>query len=381
MRKELCILLFVLSFLSSGAECRPKSKLPYKLLYDIDLNYNFDNREFDTGRIPLSPSQTLHFISSTTLFGISLGEEADAKHNILAGITVFKHMGDRKPLLDILKEGESLLYYNYAKQFANNSHFEFYAGVFPRQKSGKEYGRMFFSDSVIISDKNIEGAMLSYASERIYFELGLDWMGKFGSGSRERFMIFSRSVFNLAKKLKTGCNFTGYHYANMEEYGGVVDNYLAEPYISLDCDYKKLYSKFTFGYLQSVQQDRIKNTGFEFPKGVIFEYEAKLYSFGISNSLYAGNNIMPYYHETDIRGMKYGNNLYFGEPFYSIVPYRDKNIFGGYNRFELYWRPAVSKYVSLELSFSFHSKTEDWKIFTFEGTQQRLSLILNFTNK
>ena len=69
--------------------------------------------------------------------------------------------------------------------------------------------------------------------------------------------------------------------------------------------------------------------------------------------MFIGTDMMPYYNSADTGGDKYGNRLYFGDPFYRIHDDGSQTA-GLYDRFEVYYEPHVGKYLSIRIAARFH---------------------------
>ena len=68
---------------------------------------------------------------------------------------------------------------------------------------------------------------------------------------------------------------------------------------------------------------------------------------------YYGTDIMPYYNNFDEGGIKYGNDLYLGDPFFRV--HDDKSTGAGlYDRFEVCYEPSLGQYLKLRIAALFH---------------------------
>ena len=81
--------------------------------------------------------------------------------------------------------------------------------------------------------------------------------------------------------------------------------------------------------------------------------------------------MMPYYANVDNAGLKYGPDLYFGDPFYRI---HDNGATGAgfYDRLELYYEPDIADFLSLRVSALFH-----FNGMKYTGCQQMIALRFN----
>lgn len=325
----------------------PKTEIATGLDYDM----TFDNRELY--RSKFSESMTIFGSRLTPTIGLTLQNNDDARHSIMFGVDLLRDFGaaDNKPK-NIIKE--PVFYYRLEKK-TGNMDIEMYTGVFPRKKMEGEYSEAFFSDSLKFYDNNLEGLLLKFRLQNSYFELGCDWMGQQGPAQRERFMVFSSGEGKIAPVFSLGYSAYMYHYAGSEAVRGVVDNILINPYAVLDLSSKTDFQTFTMrlGWLQGLQNDR-KNIGqYTRPYGAEFDFELRKWNIGMRNSMFYGRDMMPYYNRTDAGGFKYGNDLYFGDPFYRVHDDSSEGL-GMYDRFELYWNPFVSKHLDIKVRALFH---------------------------
>ena len=81
--------------------------------------------------------------------------------------------------------------------------------------------------------------------------------------------------------------------------------------------------------------------------------------------------MMPYYNRIDNAGLKYGSDLYFGDPFYRV----HDNMASGpgfYDRLEIYYEPNIGEFIRLRLSALFHFNGT-----RYSGCQQMVQLYFN----
>lgn len=321
-----------------------------KFIWDVDFNFKFDNREY--AGIDISPHKTLFGAFLTPQVGLEW-----EKHSVNLGVELMRNFGDKEN-----KYGyQALLYYNYL-----SDKYRVSAGVFPRTKMIGEYSHAFFGDDVRYYDTTIEGLALQYIGDRGYSELIVDWRSMMGNTDREIFSIYSASNYQF------NMFFLGYAF-HMGHYvvDGVIDNILLNPYVGLD--FSKILPldvlDVKLGWLQSFQHDRETVGHYVFPKGGLIDISVEKWGVGIDNSLFLGQNMMPYYYSTTSDGGIHGAALYSGELFYSTDS-------GLYNRLEMYWRP-LKKSKILDIKISFVCNFDGDGRF---GTQQAINLVFNLGN-
>lgn len=333
-----------------------------KFEYGLDFLFHFDNREFDYPNGKYMRSSTIFSVVGAPTVGFSIQQGEDANHRVNAGFDYYRDMGEgSKPDRDLR---EIIFNYDFHKRFSNGALFEAVAGVFPRHYMEGEYSEVFFTDSLLFYDHNLDGAILKYMTRNFYAELGADWMGKAGVTRKERFQLFFAGDWIPRHWFKLGFAGTFYHYAGSRQAPGVVDNHLLQTYIEFDA------GKFThlqelsikFSPLLSYQYDRVRDPGPKLPCGGEMVITTRNWNVWLQNTTYVGDNLMPYYYGVDTGGNPYAGNLYLGSPFYRKF----------YNLLELYWEPRLTEWLYFRASARFHFDEGG-----FMGCQQKLSLFLN----
>ena len=363
MKKLIYIFVLLLSATIVYSAEMPKPSF----VYDLDFEMLFDNREFSKSHF--TPSMTIFGTRLTPQVGLALNERNGAQHRLLAGIDVLKDFGSGKDH-DIFREIS--LYYNLRKKIAKTD-MEIYAGIFPRKVMEGEWSQAFFSDSLTFYDNNLEGLLLKFRRPKAYFEVGCDWMGQKILERRERFMVYTAGEGRVLPFMSVG--YAGYmlHYASSEFVHGVVDNLLINPYVRFDIDGVTGFQTLSFrlGWLQAMQRDRKLVGMFVYPYGGEFDQEVRNWNVGIRNKMFYGLDMMPYYNAVDAGGLKYGTDLYFGDPFYRIHDDGRKGS-GFYDRLEFYYEPKIGEYLKIRISALFHFNGT-----RFSGSQQVVSARFN----
>lgn len=320
-----------------------------KLVYDLDAQYHFDNREFDVAHELYTQSMTNHGISVAPFVGLSLFQGGKAEHRLMAGVEAFHLMGTPTALKDT---DVSLYLYYQGSVRTRRGTFTGTAGVYPTSMRYDGYGESFFSDSLKFYDRELEGLLLQYNTGRFRSELGLDWMGRYGYDVKERFQIYSSGRWNMTNWLTLGWAASMYHYAGSVTAKGVVDNHLLNPYVRFRLGHALGIQDLSLkaGALASYQWDRVRESGASVHMGGEAVFNVRNWNLGLRNTFYAGPDLQPLYDGTDTGGNKYGYMLYFGSPFYR----------GMYNLTEAYWNPYISKYVSLQFVLRFHFNADGY---------------------
>ena len=144
----------------------------------------------------------------------------------------------------------------------------------------------------------------------------------------------------------------------------MVDNHLLEPWVKVGFLRPSTRQEITLkaGLLAGYQCDRVRSSEPVFPIGGEVTLKGRYKSLSLQNAVYFGNNLQPFYGRFDLGGNKYGNDLYFGLPFYT----------GFYDRVEFAWTPALTRYLDLRLAVRAHFSTAG-----FLGWQQCFGLVVN----
>lgn len=336
-------------------------------VWDIGFGLRFDNREY----------AGMDGVPSETVFGARLMpqaglEWADAdklsapSHRLMIGGDVMATLGARVTWC------KPLFYYRYDSRI-----LKIYAGLFPHGVLSHQYPYAFYSDKVRWYDRTLEGVLFQV---RLYgnssLEAGIDWDSFKSGAQREKFMLFSSGKFDIYSHedfckwgIYGGYYATVYHHAGSEVVTGVMDNILVNPYLAgyWRSGSGKWNISARAGWLQAMQRDRKFGDGYLYPGGFYSEIEASWKWFGIRNTLYIGEDIMPYYDAADETGAVYGGGLYFGDMFYHTLD-------GVYNRLEAYWEARLGHDACLRLSTIHHYDGRKW------GWQQLLTIMVKFDN-
>lgn len=384
-----------------AGETETRGGLKVRFAYDVNFEMNFDNRENTSD---LSPSMTVFGARLTPEIGIGVTQGNGTRHRVMLGVDIMKDFGrgpDASPdgvvpgnkgyaNADLFRE--MTMYYRMDRRMGKTD-FSLTAGIFPKRFSmSREYSPAFISDSLKFYDNNYEGLLLSFSRPKSCYEVGCDWMGMFGRYERERFMLFSHGRSQILSWLSLGYTAYMYHYACSSTVDGVVDNILLNPWICLDAapvvPLQQL--SLTVGWLQGAQQDRLNVGEYVFPFGAEFTFDVRKWNVGLRNRLFVGRDMMPYYDSRDAGGFKYGNSLYWGDPFYRLFSGNDSRFAGAgssddamplydrsrsigiYNRLEAYYEPRIADFLYLKVGLVAHFLESG-----YAGFHQQVSLIFN----
>ena len=361
------LLIILLSVIGLDAFASSADSTKVNLVYDVRFDMNFDNREFAKNNF--SPAMTIFGARLTPSVGVAVKQPGNLKHKVMLGVDVMKDFGAPA---DSSLFRELNLYYQLDKK-AGKTAFSLQAGIFPRSSMEAYYSEAFFSDSLKFYDNNLEGLMLKLRRPKAYFELGCDWMGQYGKNQRERFMVFSGGSGKIFSFMSLGYSAYMYHYANSHQVKGVVDNFLVNPYVKFDFAEMTGMQSLALrgGWIQNMQNDRRNLGHYLFTGGAEVELDVRHWNIGIRNNFYIGQPLMPMYNIKDASGQKYGNNIYFGDPFYRL---NDDGTFGNgfYNRAEAYYDLNINDFLKMRVTAAFHITH-----MKYAGCQQMVRLVFD----
>ena len=307
-----------------------------RLLWDAELSTQFDNREYNTA---LTPSQTFFGLRATPELGIGWHAHAlklGVAANLEYGATPF----ELPPAL--------LLYYQYRSERFGAS-----VGFIPTSQLRGDYPHAIRSDSARFYDNTLQGALLQYVAPRGFIELSIDWRGRRDTYRREQFVILSAGRY-ARNALYAGYHLQMMHYARQNDgttatgTNSVVDNIQLHPHLGANISHRIWFDSLTVqaGWVISYQNDRGVENGASLPSGALLDLRLEKYGIGIYNSLYLGDNLLPYY-------ATYGTALYTNDPYYQTNT-------GVYNRLELYWHAVRSRSLDLKISSIHHYDGVCW---------------------
>ncbi len=325
-----------------------------KLYLDTDFNFDFDNTEYSGSNI--APSETL--------FGVSLAPvlryEWNDKHSLGVGVNMQKMFGSVRFLDDI----DLIAYYQF-----RNEKYGAVAGLFRREKLIGRYSEAFFSNAWLVDNRLVQGLALQYTDKRGFVELAADWNGLYSAQTREQFRILLSGEGRFAKIMYAGGTAVMQHYANRADFShNVVDNITVNAFLGVD-----FTAFFDFdirlGYLQSLQRDRLAESDWVAPLGAELFFRMSRWGVFISNNLYVGDNLQPFYNSVGKEGTPYGADLYASDPFYATPS-------GVYNRTGIgyernFWKDRI------KVKAEFVLKTDGERLYN----QQIISLGVNIAPK
>lgn len=340
--------------------------------WSLDYQYYFDNREFDRGGEAFTESMTLNAARITPYLTIDMGRPSsrrvrpgDASHRIVTGIDLYKDMGNGERNFSLFDEIS--FYYEYDAAWRKGRRFSMTAGVLPRTLTEGYYSRVIFSDATKFTDHNVEGLLLKYSSNTLFSELWCDWMGQYGYDRRERFQVNTAGQWDFSRIVSFGWNASLYHFAGSELEHYVVDNFLANLYLRADLAKKAGMQALSLnaGMLTGYQRDRREDL-YVIPVAFESVMDARKNNLGVENTFVCSPDMMVNY---DLLG----SDLYFGSPFY----HTSTGTLRPYDRLELYWQPQIGRNAHVRVSAVCHFAKGRSDRFSYQGMQQRFSVIFD----
>lgn len=346
MRKSVCFWVGLLTWLVSSQNTQGQG-----FLWEMDFAFRFDNREY--AHSTLAPSLTHFGVAAAPRIGYSWNEG----HTLFAGADLQQPFGMPGQAL----QANWLMYYEF-----QGDALQAQAGIFPRNKISGDYPHAFFDESQFF-DTALEGLRLHYAYRPDGFlEFVTDWNGCKYEHSRERFRIFMYGKQSFGEFF-IAVPFLLHHYANSDYVRGVVDNIWIYPHLGWHRDAGNWQVEGRLGWLKTFQNDRRQGKGYTNPGGLQAELSVQYGSLKCLNSLYFGENLLPYYQTLDAGGNAYADRLYLGNAFYRTNT-------GFYDQLELRWEPIRSETFQLAIRSIHHFTGKE------SGWQQLVTLQVNLSS-
>ena len=287
-----------------------------KLDYNVALEYVFADYEYNASHSQMDKSHTVHAVRVTPEAGLYLEQSPSAFHRLRLGVDIFRLFGEGVENKGLFKE--MIFYYNADAFLGNGSHFEAYAGSFPRRYGNRSaYLFTVYTSDEVFLDPNIEGFMLKYDNPgKVSAEFILDWCGMRGDENnprrREKIRILSSGRWALADRLDLGWTSSFFHYSISHVSENVVDNYMVNPRLEWSPATSLQECRIEAGALVGYHRDRIVSHDFKVPAGFYSRMVVGKWNVFLDNRLYCGGDQMPYF-DNSWDGEEYGLNVYKAE--------------------------------------------------------------------
>jgi hypothetical protein len=321
MMKKFLIITFLLGFIGIVQA--------QGLFYNIRLTHYFDNREYNN---PYADPQTLFGIRISPEMGWKKIDQEGRYHQIKIGVHYLQPIGSQITV----GQWDPIIYYQYQKK-GNILHF----GIIPYSKLIERIPLYVMSDSLSYVYPNINGALFQYKGDKGFFEGILDWRGAMSTQTREAFRIILKGRYYLNRFSIGGITFLN-HLSNKapnEPKDGVCDDYFISPEVGFHLDKNKIFdtTSIKISYIFASTRERITNTQFK-AHGIGLELFVKWRFLALQNSVYLGNNLLPFYD-------KYGSGLHLGDSYYKA---------SRYNRTSLMIYLIQKEFVTCSFSWNLH---------------------------
>lgn len=298
------------------------------LKLNTELNFFFDNTEFS--KSSYTKDQTMAGVQLTQEIGLNF----DKKHFIYSGIDAIKNLGSHH----FFDDYHLLAYY---KMVDKNTLLEI--GSFHRHELFDDYSNLFFQDSINFYKHTVDGVFLKKGDKDQFLKLWLDWTGLQSATERESFYVGLSGHKNFGKFFFANFQSYMYHFATTRPNPldlSVVDNLQGQ--FSIGFNYKDKPQNHHFstsiGLMSGFERDRKLMDDYKTPLGIVITSKYDYKGFGTENILYYGQKRLTLYE-------KYGNELYWGNPFLRG---------GNYFQNKLYWTWIENDKIEGQLSARTH---------------------------
>ena len=301
-------------------------------LYKAELLSYFDNREYGA---EIQRSQTLMGVRVSPEIGWGWQETPQISHRFMVGMHFIQPMGS--PLEE--KTVVPTAYY----QYSDLRHgLTMSLGAVPFTFLQSDLPGFLMYDSLTYMHPNIQGGLFQYRGSNGFAEFFCDWRGRQTEDRHEAFRLV------LTGRYYRGALFAGgimqlNHLANrLIVREGVSDDLVLYPYAGINLPLLDSCS-LQAGYIVEYERNRSVDAHPAFPQGAHISLFARWKRLGLSNTLYAGDNLFPLYPTK-------GKLLNQGDPFYQSSLY---------NRTDLFVYLIRNRIVNCLFSWNFHY-TQDY---------------------
>lgn len=361
-----------------------------KFGYDVDFHYFFDVRRFGSSSDLFMLSEVLNVARLTPTVNLSFSQNRNITHRLVTGIDVIKDLGenpivstyysddeDRLSLMNAYLFKELLIYYN-LKAASDRHSAELYAGIFPRTLRSGYYSLAMFSDADMLYNPNIEGFMLKYENRKLLAEAGIDCLGYKALDRRLAYMAFTSGLYKPLKWASIGWDGTYTSVGSSYLIISGAQSLLFNPYIKLEAGHLLKMQDLSLKAGGMISYQHYSNVVEEsrMPMGVEVISNIRHWNFGIENTFFYGDNMMPFRNSSFMDGGWTSTNastLYKGERFY----FTRRGYAAIYDRLELYFQPNISRGLDLRLSAVGHFINGTEAVNSFLGWQAKASLLFN----
>lgn len=312
-----------------------------KFIYNVDFATYFDNREYHA---PYQIAQTIFNFRLSPTIGIRLQDRLGGNHELVAGVHYTQPLGGNWSNVHLAPTA----YYKF-----NISGFKMQLGAIPYTERIYTLPDYLMYDSIVYMQPNIQGALISYTDQRGYIEFMCDWRSSQAVDRREMFRLLINGQYRY-RWLQIGGLAQMNHKANPSNaHEGVCDDAYIVPQIGVDLSKYACMDSLALrvSYIVGIQRMRVANDN-RTPQGVYMELFANWWFIGLRNTLYIGDNLMPFYNNSDYTfdALPYRSRLNQGDPFFQSRLYNRTDIFA-----YLYRNNFVNCYLSWNMHYDGHT--------------------------
>jgi len=270
-----------------------------EVVWSVDASILLNNRE---GGKTWSLDQTFMFTRLSPEVGISM---LGGEHVLRGGVAWYQPMIDNLAGYKVLPT----LYYQYHRQDG----WHITLGLLPRSVLVHRMPRYMWSDSLNYCQPNIRGCVLQWIKHQGYAELAIDWRQLQTDRQREAFTAFMNLDWQVAGPLSLGGHIQYNHLAKSKQRSNQImyDDCVLNPMVAANlshCTTRLDSLRVAAGAIIALEQYRVNNQ-WSCSAGFVMSAIACWRCLQVDETLYAGNNLMPYYDQV-------GSQLYLGDPYY-----------------------------------------------------------------
>ena len=268
------------------------------LEWKINLDYFFDNREYDRSQHTIAQTLSGTHIMPQMLLKI------DSVRRIQFGVDVLTLAGDKRLIANI----QAIAYYNLQYKQHN-----FVVGAFPRKNFLNNYSELLFQDSIQHFRPLMHGAFWQIGNANNFFNLWLDWTGRASADTEESFFVGLSGSAQVVRNLSFDFQSYMFHLAFTNPRTPdthVCDNLQAISNLRYNTQIfdNKIGLQLKAGIMAGAERERNAEKIIYPAMAGIFELQLQSNKFEFNSLWHLGDARMQHY-------TKYGTKLYWGNPF------------------------------------------------------------------
>ena len=358
MKKQILLLALLLACTGAYAQ---------RFEYNVRLDYLFNNGTYDASHELFEANKTIHGLVFTPTVGVSVRQFNNISHRAMFGIDVIKEFGTGVPHQDMFKE--IVYFYNLEARLKNGGKLSAIAGCFPTSFLENGFTQATFSDEIAFRDRNFEGFAVKYRDRSFYADLAFDTFSRRGAETRENMQLLTTGEWEFLRTFSLGWTAHALSFGPSDKLNNTVYNVQGYAYVKWVPKTVLQKLSLSAGWVQGFQKDMAVADEKFLPGGVMSIQEFGHWGFGVHNTLYFGQDLMPLYAH-NYNKVRYGSDLFFGKMFY----HTQISGYSLYDRVELYWEPRIAEWVSVRVAAVAHLGNPTDQFGFFRGWQQVVSV-------